>query len=164
METFLEQVHMILPVLGLSLLQPRPTATLEFTVEAVTVGDVSTVSPPFVLTGSGLNATGQEIRGEFVVFKGSTARKHGVKSWAAYRALREQLEKDHKLIETADAEYLEFSEDVPFGSPSAAAVAVLARNANGRTEWKVRDTGQTCKQWYEQKLRDVIPEPTKDDG
>jgi hypothetical protein len=45
-----------------------------------------------------------------------------------------------------------FAEDVPFKSPSAAAVVVNAGNMNGRTAWKIAETGQTYGEWLEQKV------------
>ena len=41
-------------------------------------------------------------------------------------------------------EYLEFTDDYIFNSPSTAAVMVMGRNANGLTEWKSKD-GKTLK-------------------
>jgi hypothetical protein len=41
-------------------------------------------------------------------------------------------------------EYLEFSEDFIFSSPSTAASLVMGRNANGQKEWRLKD-GTTLK-------------------
>lgn len=40
---------------------------------------------------------------------------------------------------------LKLMQDTTFASPSAAAAVLLNRNSNCRTEWKVKDTGQTLK-------------------
>ena len=45
-----------------------------------------------------------------------------------------------------------FAEDVEFSSPSAGAACVNAGNSNGRTNWKVADTGETYQQWHDKKL------------
>ncbi len=146
-EFFLGQVQMVLPVLGFTFtqqlpeLQPQPGRV-----------PASTASPVFVMSPVGTHATAQEIDGEFIVFKGSTARKQGVEAWVSYRSLRDQLLAEGKLVDAEQEGLLVFTEDVAFSSPSAAAAVVYGGNQNGRTAWKVKDTGQTYQQWQEQKL------------
>ena len=48
--------------------------------------------------------------------------------------------------------HLRFAADVVFPSPTAAAAVVLARNASGPQEWRLRGTGQTYKVWRAAKL------------
>lgn len=143
MEFFLEQMKMILPVLGFDFLQPKavvgsPTA--------------KQVSPTFVIKTVGVMAKAQEIDGEILVQQGSTARKQGVDSWTSYRALRHQLVDEGRLIDSDDPPLLVFAEDVSFSSPSAAAAVVMGRTANGRIEWKVEGTGQTYQEWQDSKF------------
>jgi len=81
----------------------------------------------------------------FLVLKGSLARKELVESakkgWVLgiHQALSEQ-----GVFEDADQSY-KFVKDYLFNSPSAAAAAVLARHANGWSEWKT-EKGQTLSQ------------------
>lgn len=82
MEFFLEQVQMILPVLGFGFLQPKPKEELSFQLEN---------SPRFILSTIGAKATAIEAGGEFVVLKGSTARKEGTASWDSYRSRRQPI-------------------------------------------------------------------------
>ena len=142
MEFFLEQMRMILPVLAFNFLQPKPT---------VYVGG-DDASPMFVLKQVGAYARAQEVDGEIIVQKGSTARKQGVDSWTSYRALRAQLVTDGKLVESDHPEHFVFTENIAFSSPSAAAAVILGRNTNGRTEWKVETTGQSYQDWQDSKL------------
>jgi hypothetical protein len=67
----------------------------------------------------GTHAEAQEIDGEFVVFKGSTARKQGLAAWTTYKALRDQLVAEGKLVDSPDPAYLVFTEDVAFKSTRA---------------------------------------------
>jgi hypothetical protein len=62
-------------------------------------------------------------------------------------AQRKQLITDGTLVEKGG--FLEFTRDVEFSSPSAAAVVIHGGSANGRTAWKSQD-GQTLKQLDEQ--------------
>jgi hypothetical protein len=145
MEFFIEQVQMVLPVLGFDFTQPRLVAGAG--------GARSSASPVFELKQVGVVATAQEIDGQFVVFAGSTARKKGVPSWKSYRSLRDKVVADGSLVEDpADPNRLVFAEDTPFNSPSAAASVVMGRASNGHESWKVRGAGQTYGQWQEAKL------------
>ncbi|MCA9063526.1 MAG: GIY-YIG nuclease family protein [Planctomycetaceae bacterium] len=146
MEYFLEQLQMIMPVLGFTFLQPKPTVT-QPNGEAA-----ETESPVFCLTAGGAEAKARELGGQFVVFKGSTARREGLKSWTSYKSLRKQLLDEGRLIESAQSEYLVFAEDIAFQSPSAGAAVVNAGNINGRTSWKTAETGETYQQWHDKKL------------
>jgi hypothetical protein len=151
MEFFLGQVQMVLPVLGFSF-----TQQIVSTKPPAAVTTVSALSPVFVMNPVGTSATAQEVDGNFIVFKNSTARKLGPVGWKAYKGLRDQLVADGKLIDTAGQEgFFVFAEDVPFSSPSAAATVVNAGEQNGRTVWKMKDTGQTYEKWQEEKLASV---------
>lgn len=149
MEHFLEQVQMVLPVLGFTFAQDKP---------AVSDGDAQPrpdASPVFGMSPVGTRARARQIGDEFVVFKGSTARKEGTRSWKFYRALRDELVQEGKLAASDVPELLVFAEDVPFSSPSAAATMVAARDENGRTAWRVEDTGQTYADWHEARVATV---------
>lgn len=151
MEAFLTQVELILPVLGFNFLRKAPT--IETPAEAPPVA--ATVSPLLVMDAVGVNATAQEVDGEFVVFAGSTARARVNPSWTSYRRLREQLIEEGKLVESESPEYLVFSENVAFASPSAAASVIYGGNRNGPRTWRLRDTGQNYKEWREAELAAV---------
>jgi hypothetical protein len=75
--------------------------------------------------------------------------------------LRDQLVEDGKLIDSDQSGYFVFDDDVAFSSPSAGAAVVNAGNMNGRTMWKLADTGETYQQWHEQKLATVTDHETE---
>lgn len=151
MEYFIAQARIVLPVLGINLLR-IPSAPL---VAAPTADDPLTqsvdlqASPVFQMEvrRHGLIATAQEVDGEFTVHKGSQARLE----WSApehnYRKLRERLERDGILSPSADGKYMIFTHDQVFTSPSAAGAMVTGRAANGRTDWKIKDTQMTYGEW-----------------
>lgn len=88
--------------------------------------------------GKDANAQGELTEDGFVVFKGSTANVDETKTardWIL--SLRSKLKEDN-IIQLKNKIYV-FNEDFLFGSPSAAAGAVLGRSANGWTEWKNKD-------------------------
>jgi predicted GIY-YIG superfamily endonuclease len=150
MEFFIEQVQMVLPVLGFDFTQPRVVASGGGREGAAG-------SPVFELRQVGANATAQEVDGQFVVFAKSTARKQGVPSWRSYKSLREKVVAEGSLVGKPDDQtLLVFAEDVAFNSPSAAASVIMARAANGHRNWKVKGGAQTYGEWQEAKLARVI--------
>jgi hypothetical protein len=152
MEFFLAQIQMVFPVLGFGFLQPKPTAS----------GNTGKLkrkeSPLFTLNIGGAKATAREIGEEFIVLKGSTARREGNKTWTSYRALREQLVTEGKLVDSDDPNLYAFADDVAFRSPSAGATVVSAGNLNGRTMWKIADSGETYQDWHDKRVEAAVLE------
>lgn len=100
----------------------------------------SSVKKREILYCKGKDAMGEGdmIDDGFVVFKGSKANKDETKtagSWVI--GMRSKLIESKILFEQKNV--LVFSQDYIFGSPSAAAAAILGRTANGWTEWKNKD-------------------------
>ena len=92
----------------------------------------------------------------FVVLKGSKANKSETKtagSWVT--GMRQKLITDKIIIELNGV--FVFAEDFVFGSPSAAAAAVLGRKANGWTEWKNKE-GRTIDEIYRIETTETIAE------
>jgi len=156
MEYFLGQLQLILPVLGFNFLQLKPTVTV--------TGDGSATdeSPLFWLNVVGAQAKAREINGEFIVLKGSTARREGLKSWTSYKALRDQLVEEGKLIDSSQPGLFVLTDNIAFSSPSAGGAVVNAGNINGRIAWKT-DSGETYQEWHERRLAKAIPEDLNGD-
>ncbi len=156
MEGFLEHMELVLPVLGFSFLKPKPVSK---TPSAVSEQGES-ASPVFEFSSGDAIARAQEIDGEFVVLKGSTATLEPRSSWTSYRKLREQLVEEQRLVEIPDKQLLLFAEDVVFSSPSAGAAIVAAGNTNGRVAWKIAGSRQTYEDWHQSQL--PASEPSED--
>lgn len=93
----------------------------------------------------GADAQGEPTFDGFVVFRGSKVALSTVPSMTSnFIRLREELLKSKAII--LNKEVFEFSDDYVFSSPSTAAAMVLGRNANGLTEWKLKD-GTTLKEF-----------------
>jgi hypothetical protein len=96
--------------------------------------------------GKNANAVGELTDDGFVVFRDSLANFDETRtagSWVT--GMRQKLKDSNILIQNKET-YI-FKEDFIFGSPSAAAAAVLGRRANGWTEWKNSD-GKTIDEIY----------------
>ncbi len=146
MEYFLEQMQMVLPVLGINLLEPQPI---------VSTNDASKStkeSPLFEFKARDAIATAKLVKGEFVVLAGSLARKESTASIHAYMEKIRQELISIGVLEEANNEQYSFTENYAFKSPSTASGVIAGRTSNGREEWKVKDTGQTYGEWDEARL------------
>jgi hypothetical protein len=134
MEEFIENIKMLVNTLGHKVFDEKRE------IKQKQITDV------FYLRGArGAEATGESTSDGFVVYKGSKAAKDTTNSMNFNLIkLREKLTYDSIFIDKV--EYLEFSEDFLFSSPSAAAAIVMGRSANGLTEWKLK-SGKTLKEF-----------------
>ena len=144
MEQFLLNLQVILPVIGLDLLKPQPRAAAQTVIPAEqrTAHDVH-----FEINHkAGAKAEAVEEDGEFIVLEGSQALKESGFTSNSYSFLKNTLIMSGVLTPATDDLY-SFTEPYAFNSPSAAAAVVLDRNANGRTEWKVKGSKRTYADW-----------------
>ncbi len=143
MEYFLDQIKLMLPVMGFKFL-------ISSTVKHVPQEDKNIKtkdSEIFESRTKSFKAKMYEYDQGYVVFKGSEAKKNLSNSITdTYRNLRRKLLETKILIDMGDK--LEFTEDAIFSSPSAASNMVLGRNSNGFTEW-VNKKGKTFKDFQE---------------
>lgn len=144
MRFFLDQLHLVLPVLGFDLFRQSAAQAARDVVSSETL---------FTFTTAGASATARESDDGFVVLAGSTARRHGTDTFpSGYRSLRDQLVQDGRLVDGPDPLLYGFAADVSFASPSAAASIVAARSASGPREWKVEGTGMAYRDWLARRL------------
>jgi hypothetical protein len=133
LEKFAEYAIMIMGVLGHKVFEPKvPTTT---TPASVTIPQDDLL---FYCRRNGLEAIGKRTSDGFAVLQGS----HVALTVADYvpKGYKELRENNAALIDASGL----LSEDVICPSPSAAAVFVIGKNANGLTEWKT-DGGKTLK-------------------
>lgn len=91
-----------------------------------------------ICKGKDAIAYGKKTQNGFVVFENSTCNIEETNSLQQrYRGLRLQLIKEGILIK--DGNVYRFIRNHSFNSPSEAACVVLARSANGITEWRIND-------------------------
>lgn len=134
MEEFLENIKMLVNTLGHKVFEEkrdfRPKQKTE---------------PFFIKAARGADAEGEPTSDGFVVFKGSKAAGTTVPSITSnFVNLRQKLIDEKAIVENSNS--YEFVEDYIFSSPSTAAAMVMGRNANGLTEWKLKN-GKTLKEY-----------------
>ena len=153
MEYFTAQAKIVLPVLGVNIF--RSAATIEAPPSGLGTPTVTQRSPIFELrlVRESLTATSVEVDNEFTVFTGSGARVVRNPSDDGYLRLRRKLEQDGTIVPSEDGSAMRFVRDQVFTSPSAAAAVCLGlRTANGRTAWKVVETGVNYGDWQNQSV------------
>lgn len=148
MEQFLENLRVILPVIGLDMLKPQPKAAA---LTAKTVEERTTGETQFEIRHkSGVQATAVEEDGEFVVLEGSEALSEtGFVQNEGYAVLKAKLVTTGVLVEGASGK-LRFAKPWSFNSPSAAAAVVLDQSSNGRQRWKVKGSNQSYHDWQQE--------------
>jgi len=140
MEYFLEQIKLILPVMGFNFL-------ISSTAKASSLDSETSTSQIYQIKTKTFKATMQETDQGYIVIKGSEAKKQLSPSCTeTYRNMRRKLLETKILTEEKDE--LIFAEDAVFNSPSAASNMVLGRNSNGHTEW-IAKNGSTFKEIQE---------------
>ena len=149
MESFLENVLMVLPAIGIDLFMNRTRPAERRTPAA------GPQSPEFHLRlgKHGVSARAVVEDGEFIVQAGSTARPVWMsknREDTGYARLHaEPIEKGVLVIE---GEAARFAQSYGFSSPSAAAAVVSGRPSNGLTEWKLARDGRTYKAWEAEQI------------
>jgi hypothetical protein len=139
MAFFIEQVRIILPVLGFDFLRESAATHSASTPDENTLFEME-------LPKYGVKAQAREIDGSFVVLNGSEARPKWTAKANGYGNLYDQLVKDGVLGEETNGKRL-FAQDYEFNSPSAAAAVVAGRNTNGRTKWQVKGRQENYGEW-----------------
>lgn len=135
MEVFFEKINQLLPVLGVELLVPLSSAAMGASEKEMLLCEIK-----------GLRAQGHLIPNGFLVLKASQAVLNERPSSQKYpwaRNMRQKLKEDGVLAEQQD--YLVFTRDAEFSSPSAAAAVVQGGHANGLIVWK-NSKGKTLKE------------------
>ena len=152
MEFFIEQLELIFPVLGFDFLRQYKPVARTVSETALTPPDQGD-APVFFLTNEklGIQAQAQEIDGEFVVLKGSSAVNNWRGNDHSYARQHSQLAKSGRLAK-GKGELLSFTEDVVFRSPSAASAVIFGRTDNGRKSWKVTGSNKSYGDWQSEQV------------
>lgn len=159
MERVLDEIEILLPVLGFDVL--RPAGQEAGGPNRAEAGERGTTPPAanqdalFVFTESGTDAKAREASDEFVVLAGSIAKAQEVPSCGeGLKRRRTQLIADGILAPADDNKLLRFTADTAFDSPSGAAGVVYGGNVSGNRYWRHATTGQTYGDWRKRRIGD----------
>ncbi len=143
METFYENVRLLLPTLAVNVLAAEAPVT------------PSTGEDALVLELKWEEARAECLvsSGQFIVQAGSTARVKEVESLGVgAKAVRKALREQKVLVPDTNPALLRFTQAYAFDSPSAAAGVVSGTGLNGRAHWKVRGEGLSYKEWEDRQV------------
>lgn len=153
MERVLDEIELLLPVLGFDVLQPAVAFT------EYSDSDRAVQSPVFSYSGKGFDALAQEIGGEFVVKANSLVRARTTDTIpAGSHQRRLNAIEDGLLVRAEDGENWRTTKDIPFVSTSGAAAFVYGGSSSGRLSWKLKDTRTTYGEWRESELEKAYVE------
>lgn len=136
MEVFLGKVYQLLPVLGVE--------HFVLISESSAAGDKKHEEMHCDIKN--VKAKGHPVPNGFLVLKGSEAvskERPSVEKWPWPKNMRQKFLEEGVLVDRGDK--LEFTDDVEFSSPSAAAAVIHGGHANGLTAWK-NSKGKTLKE------------------
>jgi hypothetical protein len=166
MEGFLHQIQTLLPVLGYRFLQEIPNRKITLintsasNEPSFSEGPSTAAFFELAYLGGKVQAEAYEMNGQFVVMAGAVCRnpKQATQSMKGNSQLWTELKTSLKngiLVEdlTLDIELVRLTTDKSFTSPSRAASFVCANPVSGPITWKVKNTGQTYKEWREAQLK-----------
>lgn len=141
MERVLDEIEILLPVLGFDVLQPAAN-------ETPPVAGAPASPPIFIADIKKAKARAVERGGEFVVLAGSTAlRRESAAIPPSVKDARKALIEASVLVPDDEAELYRFAQDASFNSPSGASAAIAGRADNGRTTWRIEGDGQSYAAW-----------------
>jgi len=150
METFLEEIQLVLPVVGVEVFR-KPVAKK---LPAEILADEIHVDIRFELHNAkaGIRATAREDAGEFILEEGATGLLRESSSFHdRLRVLRDDALKTGQIL-ALDQTNFRVEQDISFGSPSAAAVFLFGTSRNGRTDWIVSGRGINYGTWKDQMI------------
>ena len=166
MERVLDEIEILLPVLGFDVLRsagepsqsPAPVRRGVGATDILELTEPLSASVPssdtfFQVAMGKAKARAVERGGEFVVLAGSTA--YGFHNASLSTPLRNKfssLRESGALIPGGDPDLLTFNSDVSFGSPSAASSLIGGYSDSGPRSWKVEGTGQSYGEWRKRRL------------
>jgi hypothetical protein len=134
MEEFISNIRLLVNTLGHKLFEEKRETGIKKKSEIF-----------FIKAARGADAQGEQSAEGFVVLKGSLAAGSTVNSISEPVLKLRQTLIDKGTLKSQN-ESLAFTEDYIFSSPSAAAMIVMGRPANGLTEWKL-ENGKTLKEF-----------------
>lgn len=147
MERVLDEIDVLLPVLGFDVLTPA-SQEASAALTSAPKGGAAAGLPMFIADVRAAQARALERGGAFVVLAGSTALRRetpGIPQSVADK--RKLLIDTGVLLPDANPELYRFAQDTDFGSPSGASAAIAGRADRGTETWRVEGDGRTYAAW-----------------
>ncbi|MFZ4541146.1 MAG: GIY-YIG nuclease family protein [Rickettsiales bacterium] len=163
MQYFIQQIQLVLPVLGINIFQEQAAKNITKKPEEIikstskNMAYIATDNGAAVFELTQVAAKAQIIDGEFVLLRGSQIKKTRQPSDNSFHLLQRYLRESRITELDENSDLYKTSENIAFRSPSGACCLILGRASNGRTEWKHVHTGMTFAQWEEEQTASAMP-------
>lgn len=158
MESFLEEIKLALPVLGVDFFPTRKVITKSIKLHQG-YDPTSEEEVYFVLknTRSGIDARAIEIDGRFVVLEGGFGSLKERSSFlsSGIKDVRDRLLLSGVVEKVNDDNFI-LRKDAEFKSPSGASVFLHGTSRNGRADWLVEGRGVTYAEWKDREISEAI--------
>jgi hypothetical protein len=132
MDAYLNEMLVLLPVLGLSVFEAPAAQT--FGADQASTDGSTTSAHRYELQAGAAQAVGYDGPSGFLVTKGASGPIVAKVMSPSYSTLRARLI-ETKVLQAQDGNYV-LGEDYLFGSPSAAASVIAGRSLSGNVSWK----------------------------
>ena len=159
MDRMIEEIEVLLPVLGFDLLAPAIQSVSMPVLPSAGRAEQTAGAPTFKVefndpkNGVTAKARATEQSGEFVVLASSTALKREMPALSRGVAdRRKMLQESGVLMPDENPHLLVFKQNVSFGSPSGASQAIAGRSDNGKTSWINEEDGRQYGIWREAQI------------
>lgn len=147
MDSFLDEIQLILPAIGIDFLRRPIVAQI-----SMPLPEEKAVRFKIFHTAKGISATAIEVDGEFVILSGSTGSQQVSQSFSdRARSDRDQAQESGRIVPSG-TNCFTLTEDIAFSSPSAAAVFLFGTSRNGRTDWIVEGSSEAYAAFKDKQL------------
>jgi hypothetical protein len=145
MEAFLEEIQLVLPVIGVEMFRkPTPKlSSIKLELEATNTN----ARFELVKSKAGILAKAREDAGDFIVEEGSVgALREATSFHQRMKSIRADALKTGQIVALNERNF-RVEQDISFNSPSGASVFLFGTSRNGRTDWIVADEGISYGEW-----------------
>jgi hypothetical protein len=152
MEAFLDEIQLVLPVIGVEVFKRPASNTLS---KHSDTSDASTVEhATFELENlkAEIKATAREDAGEFIIEEGSIGALRQAISFDDRSKNKRDEAFETGQISKVNENNFRVDQDISFSSPSAASVFLFGTSRNGRADWVVKGLGINYGAWKDQMI------------
>lgn len=154
MESFLSEIELVLPVVGIDFLRKPQIKIKGFSSTSVDMKQQEEADTPVIFRlknkNAGIDGTAIEIDGEFVLQAGSEGSLKERASFNERNKIAREEAFDTGRAKKIGPSNFRVVEDIAFTSPSAASVFLFGTSRNGRTDWTVESSSQSYGDWKDQ--------------
>ena len=152
METFLDEIQLVLPVIGVEVFKKPASSSKSKRSDSGNETIVENASFEIENPKAKIRASAREDVGEFIIEEGSIGALREASSFDDRSKNRRDEALETGQISRVDEQNFRLEQDISFSSPSAASVFLFGTGRNGRTDWLVKGLGINYGTWKDQMI------------